>query len=136
MADARVTLTWQREALRFEGRGPESAPIVIDGGGELGPTPMQTLLLSVAACSAADVVDILTKMRARPAGVEVAVEGDRAPEHPRRYTRMRLVYRVAGLGAEAEDKVRRAVTLSKEKYCSVLHTLRPDLALETEIVLG
>ncbi|MEJ2678931.1 MAG: hypothetical protein P8174_07650, partial [Gemmatimonadota bacterium] len=61
-------------------------------------------------------------------------EGDRVPEPPRRYTEIRLVYRV-GVAVEAEQKLRHAVELSREKYCSVMHSLRPDIRLSTEIVL-
>ena len=96
---------------------------------------MQLLLLSLAGCMAADMVDILGKMRLPLEGLEVRLEGDRAPEPPRRYLRVRLRCVVRGISSEEEAKVRRALSLSEEKYCSVLHTLRPDLDLETELVL-
>ena len=62
--------------------------------------------------------------------------GDRACEAPRRYTRIRLVYEVQGLGVGEEEKVRRAIALSHEKYCSVLHTLRPDVEVRSELVVA
>jgi putative redox protein len=131
----KATLRWTGEALRFEGQGEDTPWIPIDGGRETGPSPMQTLLLSLAACSAADVVEILGKMRVPLEGLEVRLEGDRAPEPPRRYTAIRILYRVRGVPPEAEDKVQRAVALSREKYCSVVHTLRPETEITSEIVL-
>jgi putative redox protein len=133
-----VTLRWAGEGLRFEG-GAEGGPAVrLDGAGAAGASPMQSLLLALGGCTAADVVDILGKMRVplEGVGVEVRLESERAPDPPRRYTRIRLLYRVSGLAAEHEAKVRRAVALSHETYCSVLHTLRADTALETEVQLG
>ncbi len=135
MADVAVRLSWTREGLLFRG-GREGGPqVAVDGRGEAGPSPMQTLLLAVAACSAADVVEILGKMRLPLAGLEVAIEGDRIPDPPRRYSAIRVKYLARGLPADAEDKLRHAVELSREKYCSVLHTLRSDVVLESDVAL-
>ena len=136
MADVAVALRWSGTGLVFEGGAPGGPAVRVDGQGAAGVSPMQALLLSLAGCTGADVVDILGRMRVPLAGLEVRVEGERAPSPPRRYTRVRLVYEVRGVAAADEEKVRRAVALSQEKYCSVLHTLRPDLELHTEIVLG
>lgn len=135
MADVAVQLSWTGAGLRFRG-GREGGPqVAVDGRGEAGPSPMQTLLLAVAACSAADVVEILGKMRLPLAGLEVAIEGDRVAEPPRRFTAIRVKYLAHGLPTEAEEKLRHAVALSREKYCSVLHTLRPDVVLESDVAL-
>jgi putative redox protein len=92
-------------------------------------------LLSLASCTAADVVDILQKMRVPLGGLRVRLEGDRAAEAPRRYTSIRMVYEVSGLAREAEDKLHRAIALSQEKYCSVMHSLRADIEFRTDVVL-
>ncbi len=135
MADVAVKLSWTGEALHFRG-GREGGPqVVLDGGGQAGPSPMQTLLLALAACSAADVVEILGKMRLPLSGLEVAVEGERVTESPRRYRAIRMRYVVHGLPAEAEGQLRHAVELSREKYCSVLHTLRTDVVVESDVAL-
>lgn len=136
MADVTVSLRWRGEGLEFEGGAPGGGVVRLDGSGGCGPTPMQLLLLSLAGCTAVDVVDILRKMRVSLGGLEVRVEGDRACEAPRRYTRIRLVYEVQGLGVGEEEKVRRAIALSHEKYCSVLHTLRPDVEVRSELVVA
>ncbi len=135
MADVAVRLSWEGEGRRFRG-GREGGPAVtVDGEGAAGPSPMQTLLLALGACSAADVVEILGKMRVPLAGLEVVIEGERAAEAPRRYTAIRLRYLARGLPAEAEARLRHAVELSREKYCSVLHTLRPDVVVESDVAL-
>ncbi|HEX7091566.1 MAG TPA: OsmC family protein [Longimicrobiales bacterium] len=134
MPDVRLEVRWTGAGLEFEGGPPGGPAAKVDGNGKTAVSPMQALLLSLAGCTAADVVDILTKMRVPLEGLELAVEGDRAAEAPRRYERIRIEYRVKVPGG-AEEKVRRAVALSHEKYCSVLHTLRPDVVLETELVV-
>ena len=134
--DVTVKLEWQN-GLRFEG-GREAGPRTrVDGEGKDAPSPMETLLLALAGCTAADVVEIARKMREPIEGsaFEVRVEGERAPEPPRRYTRIRLRYRVVGAGLSRE-KLERAIELSQGKYCSVLHTLRPDLTVDTELELS
>lgn len=128
-----VTLDWKR-GLQFEG-GRQGGPVaVVDGTGAEAPSPVEALLLALAGCTAADVVEVSRKMRQpiEDATLAVRVEGERAPEPPRRYTRIRLSYRVAGPGL-SKEKLQRAVDLSHEKYCSVLHTLRPDLQVESEL---
>jgi putative redox protein len=129
-----MTLRWSGEGLRFDTEGDSA--IVIDGDAKDGPSPMQALLLGLAGCMAVDVVMILQKMRVPLAGMTVRVEGERAPEPPRRFEKIRLVYETTGLPREAEDKLDHAIELSREKYCSVLHTLRPDIAISIESLLG
>lgn len=134
----RVRLRWTGEGDVFRG-GPvapegETRPeSVIDGGSAAGPSPMDHLLLGLAGCMAVDVRMILGKSRVPLEALEVEVEGERAPEPPRRFVRLRLVYRVKGPREEDQAKLERAVALSREKYCSVLHSLRPDIDLAIDI---
>lgn len=131
----RVHLAWTGEGLVFRG-GPADGPeVTLDSAGEAGPSPTDALLLSLAGCMGVDVRLILEKSRVPVSGLRVEAEGGRASEDPRRFTRIRLVYLVEGPGPEDRGKVERAVDLSRRKYCSVLHTLRPDIELETEIRL-
>lgn len=125
-----VNLEWTG-GLRFRGGREGGAALTVDGDGAEGPSPMETLLLALAGCTAADVVEIGRKMREplEGASFRVRVEGERAPEPPRRYTRVRLRYTWRGAGLSRAN-LERAIRLSQEKYCSVLHTLRPDLELE------
>lgn len=128
-----VELHWT-EGLTFVG-GVEGGPQITtaSGGGE-GPSPTQMLLISLAGCMGIDVVDILKKSRVPLEALRVVVEGDRASEPPRRFETIRLTYHVRGPSDADEAKLERAVRLSREKYCSVLHTLRPDLELDIRVV--
>ena len=130
-----VTLTWSGEGLRIDG-GPEEAPSsVVDAGGKAGPSPMDHLLLALAGCMSADVIDILRKGRVPLERFHVDIIGNRAPNPPRRFTSIALIFRISGPTSADRPKVERAVSLSRETYCSVTHTLRPDLDLTFEIRL-
>lgn len=129
--DSRITLEWTDD-LRFEGRAG-AAVVAIDGSEEQGTSPVNLLLESIGACAAIDVVDILRKGRQDLQGMTVEVSADRRAEHPRSVMRLSLKFEIRGPVNEA--KARRAVDLSLEKYCSVFHSLRMDIALDTEIVV-
>jgi putative redox protein len=98
------------------------------GGTGQGPSPMETLLLALAGCTGMDVVSILGKMRAPLDGLEIRVSGDRADDHPRVFTRIRLEYVFRGNDLRPEQ-AGRAVQLSQEKYCSVSAMLRASAEL-------
>jgi putative redox protein len=130
----RASLTWER-GLRFIG-GESGGPVAtIDGDNAAGPGPMLTLLLAAAACSGSDVVIILEKMREKLGGMRIEVEGVRREEDPRRYVAIHLDYRLEGDGLDPA-KARRAIDLSLEKYCSVIHSLAPDIAITYALSLG
>lgn len=132
----KLTLTWSGEGLRFDG-GPEGVPsAVVDAGPtKAGPSPTDHLLLAFAGCMGADVIDILNKSRVPVERLQVDVIGHRAPNPPRRFTSISMVFRISGPGTVDRPKVERAVNLSRETYCSVMHTLRPDLDVTLEIRL-
>jgi putative redox protein len=133
MSSSKVKLRWTGEGLVFVG-GAEGGPeITTESGGGAGPSPTQLLLLSLAACMGVDVRMILEKSRVPVETLEVEVDGDRVQDPPRRFHAIRLTYRVRGPGDEDQAKLERAVQLSAEKYCSVLHTLRSDLDLDVRI---
>lgn len=131
-----VRLEWTGEKMRFRGGGtdPATPAIEIDGDGQTGPSPMLTLLLAAAACSGADVVLILTKMRVRLDRLAVEVRGERRATDPRRYVAIHYRYLLSGDGVD-RARAERAVRLSVEKYCSVIHTLASDVAVTYEIVV-
>lgn len=133
MAEARVALQWAGEGLRFRGRNQTGVEVTLDGDGRAGTSPMQTLLLSFGACMAADVVDIMNKSRAPLTSLDVDVRGERAPEPPRRYTRITMRFEAGGVADADAPKLQRALDLSQQTYCSVLHTLRPDVELVFEL---
>lgn len=128
-----VRMSWAGEGLAFRGGAAGAPPTAVDGDSREAPSPMQMLLVSLAGCMGADVCDILEKSRVPLEALEVEVEGTRAARPPRRFEEIRLVYRVRGPAEEHEKRLRRAVELSRDTYCSVLHSLRQDLDVEIEI---
>ena len=128
-----IELEWQSD-LRFEGRAGRVVT-AIDGHGEAGPSPMTLLLMALASCTGSDVVEILRKGRQDLRALRIEGRGERRREPlPPRYTRVRLVFGMEG--AIERSKAERAVELSLEKYCSVLHTLAEDVELEWEVRLA
>ena len=127
-------MIWQ-QGLQFAGSEPGGPAITVDGDNVTGPGPMLTLLLAAAACSGSDVVLILEKMRVNLRELRIEIAGTRREEEPRRYVAIHLDYH---LGAEGIDpvKARRAIDLSLEKYCSVIHSLAPDIAITYALSLG
>ncbi len=129
-----ATMTWVH-GLVFDGGAPGGPAIRLDGNGGEAPSPVVALLLAAAACSGADVVSILEKSRAGLTSCRIEVSGIRAEDHPRRFLSIHLVFHLAGSALD-EARARRAIDLSLEKYCSVVHSLARDIVLTHELVLG
>jgi putative redox protein len=119
-----VELRWQG-GLRFEAHAGDLT-LVVDSERRAGLSPVQALAVSLAGCMAIDVVDILRKGRLPLDAMTVRLESARRPEPPRRVTRVALHFVVSGDGIPG-DRVERAIELSRERYCSVWHSLRPDI---------
>ena len=132
-----VVLEWKGDGLKFTGHGtlPASPGITIDGDSETGPSPMQILLLSAASCAASDVVLILEKMRVDLERFSVTVTGTRRDIDPRKYIAIHFDFQLAGSGLD-EGKAERAVALSVEKYCSVIHSLAPGISVSHDIAVA
>ena len=122
-----VRLDWKR-GQRFEGT-VGGAPIVIDGGADEVPSPMQAVAAGIAGCMAIDVASILEKGRQPVEGLEVHLTADRAQEPPRRFVAIRIHFRV--VGAVERSRVERAIELSRTTYCSASQSLSKDIAFET-----
>jgi putative redox protein len=130
----RITLAWER-GLVFRG-GAEGVPeVVIDGDNAAGPGPMLNLLLAAAACSGSDVVSILQKMRVGLRECRIEASGTRREQEPRRYTAIHFEYHLAGDGLD-QNRARRAIDLSLEKYCSVMASLAPDTRITYGLTLA
>ena len=132
-----VRLDWLGKGMRFRAVGTEPATpaVEIDGDGNSGPSPMITLLFAAAGCSGSDVVSILQKMRVQLARLSVEGRGQRRQEQPRRYIAVHYRYLISGEGVD-QAQAERAVSLSLEKYCSVVHSLAPDIKVSHEVVLA
>jgi putative redox protein len=130
----RVSVAWS-EGLVFRGGESGGPETVIDGDNAIAPGPMLTLLLAAAGCTGSDVVSILQKMRVRLLELRIDVSAERREQEPRRYTSIRLDYHLRGDGLDAA-KADRAISLSVEKYCSVLHSLAADVRITHGFTLG
>jgi putative redox protein len=117
----KATIKWI-DGARFDGVSGSGHTVVMDGpetigGRNQGPRPMEMLLLGVGACSSVDVVSILQKGRQQVSGCEATVEATRVDAVPAVFEKIHLHFVVSGTALDA-GKVKRAVELSAEKYCS------------------
>lgn len=134
MADVDIDVRWAGRGLEFIARGRAGREVLVDGNTQASISPVETLLVALATCMAADIVDIGVKMRLPIASLEVKATGIRNPEPPRRYLSARLVFTVGGVSDADAPKLDRALELSRDKYCSVIHTLRQDVPVELQLV--
>jgi putative redox protein len=88
------------------------------GGAGLGPLPMEVALMALAGCAGMDVISLLRKMRQHVTSYRLEVRGARADEHPRVFTEVDVVHVVSGRDID-EFALKRAVSLTASKYCSV-----------------
>jgi putative redox protein len=95
-----------------------------------GLTPSQLLLAAAAGCMANHVIDILRKKRLPLEKLRVMADGQRADEHPRKFTSIHLIFELHG--ALSQTVVADVVKLAKKNYCSVLNTIGPETAVTTE----
>lgn len=137
MADLTPTnatrLTWQG-GHRFEAATDHGRILVWSGEDRESLSPMEAMLSAIAGCMAIDVVDILGKMRRSVSRYEVACEGWRRDELPRRFTRIRLTHRISGPDLDP-GSVSRAVDLSQSKYCSAMASLDPAIEVENVVTV-
>ena len=123
----RATLAWNKD-LFFTGATPQGYEIDFDANSQMGCKPTEALLLSLAGCMGIDVVMILQKMRAALTSFKMELTGQRNSDPPQYFKAVEIVLHIAGEGIDPR-KVERAVSLSREKYCSVFNSLRKDLDL-------
>jgi putative redox protein len=121
-----IEVVWEGEK-KFRGGLPNGPTLLLDGSRQLAPSPVDSLLVALAACSGVDVVEILEKRRTPAESFSVHIEFSRAPTPPRRLTEVQLFFKV--VTASEKHHVVRAVELSVEKYCSVTASLAPDIVL-------
>jgi putative redox protein len=101
----------------------------IDGKNAAGPSPVDALAMAVAGCMAIDVADIVVKGRHDLSSLDTRITGERREEPPRYFVRFTLHFTV--VGEVPAHAVERAIQLSRDKYCSVWHSIRPDTELVT-----
>jgi putative redox protein len=108
---------------------------LVDGDSKVATSPVELLLLAAATCTASDIVIILQKQRVKLERLEIGVRGTRRDAEPHRYTAIAFHFGVRGEGAD-DVKVRRAIDLSLEKYCSVVASLAPDIAISYDVSIA
>jgi len=116
-----IKVSWARDAL-FIGESGTGHKLLMDGpaeggGHNLGPRPMEMLLLGTGSCSCYDVISILKKSRQNVIRCEVEISSKRAETEPKVFTDIHIHFNVFGVDLK-ERQVERAVSLSAEKYCS------------------
>ena len=137
----KVTLNRLNDAYHMQAQNETGNTIEMDGspkiGGEnLGARPMEVLLMSLAGCSSIDVISILKKMKQEVTDYDVEVVAERDVEAiPSLFTKIHLKYLVNGNDLQ-EEKVKRAVQLSAEKYCSVSKILEPTAEITWSVEIG
>ncbi|TCS81507.1 putative redox protein [Tepidibacillus fermentans] len=132
----KVNVEWKGN-MAFEGKGDSGHSVLLDaapqvGGQNQGPRPMETLLFALGGCTGMDVVSILKKMRQEIETFHMEITGDRASEHPKRYTKINVHYDLTGPNLN-EEKVRKAIKLTQETYCSVSKSLNAEVTYSFSI---
>ena len=117
----KTRITWL-EDMTYVAQSPSGHALVIDGppelgGHNIGPRPMELLLMGMGGCTAIDVVNILRKARQDLRGCEVQLEAERASEDPKVFTGIHVHFLFTGVNLSAKH-IERAIQLSAEKYCS------------------
>jgi len=120
-----VELIWEHDLI-LGGRSGK-AHLTVDSAGAGGPSPMQALGFAVTGCMSMDLIHILRKGRFDLKGLKADLRAERAPEVPHRFTAIALHFTITG--EVPDDQVQRAIDLSRDKYCSVWHSMREDIEL-------
>jgi len=115
-------LKWT-DGMQFVARAGKGPAVVIDSSdGGSGASPMELVLIGVAGCTAIDVIMILQKKRADVTDFQINISGERAEEHPQRYTKIQIEYVLHGKDIKPKA-VEQAIQLSETKYCSASASL-------------
>jgi len=136
MTETEVVSTKWLENMSFESE-INGHKIIIDakeevGGQDRGPRPKTFMLAALGGCTSMDVVSILKKMRIELKSLNVIVEGELSEDHPKRFLKMHVIYEVEGDDLPM-DKIEKAVSLSKEKYCGVSAVYKEVIEITSEI---
>jgi putative redox protein len=132
----KATVHW-KDGMMFEASADSGHTIVMDGppalgGRNRGSRPMEVVLMGTGACSAADVINILSRSRQDVTDCVVELEAERAENEPRVFTRIHMHYVVTGRNLKP-GSVERAVSLSAEKYCSATQMLNKTATITHDV---
>ncbi len=129
----KAQLTWRRD-LVFAGTTSQGYELDFDADSQWGCKPTEALLMSLGGCMAIDIVSILKKMRMDISRLRIDIAGERNPDPPQYLKAVEMTLHLAGQNLDSR-RIERAIALSREKYCSVYNSLRPDLRLEVNYTL-
>ena len=123
----KVTTTWKKEML-LESDNPHGKNVLMETGADFGGTdqglnPKALMLSSIGGCTGLDVLALLKKMRVNFDDFNVVVNGELTEEHPKYYDKVSIDYYFTGTDLK-EDKIKKAVSLSEERYCGVIKMFR------------
>jgi len=124
-----TTTVWKGRLL-FESTQPDAGKVLMDGNVKEGISPKALLLAGLAGCSSVDVVEILQKMRVEFKGLIVTAEAEQTDDLPRIFKDIVLTFQVE-TKTDNEEKVKKAIDLSMEKYCGVAAMLRKNSAIKS-----
>ena len=127
------TLTIWKKNLEFESHQDHNS-ISLDGNKKHGFGPKALLLSGLAGCSGVDVVEILEKMRIEFDSFEMDTEATLTEEHPKIFKDVFIIYKIK-TDPTNENKIRKAIDLSLEKYCGVSAMLRKNSRIDYSIVI-
>jgi putative redox protein len=125
--DVVLDLEWEGDN-RLRGRSGD-VEILLDSPPQAGPNPVQTLAFALAGCMAMDVLLVIQRGRYSLEALTARMVVERAPSDPRRVLKVDLRFTLKG--NVPPDRVERAIQLSRDRYCSVWHSLREDIELRT-----
>jgi putative redox protein len=133
----KTTTTW-KSGFAFDSQFKNNIIALDDalasGRDDSGFSPKALLLSGLAGCTGIDIISTLNKMKAPYAGIRIETEAEQTDEHPRVFKEIHISYFVK-VPAEYEDKVKRAVDLSLEKYCGVAAMLRKHCAIVPKVII-
>ena len=132
-----VTTNWKGN-MKFESDNPSGHTLIIDagkdsGGEGAGLRPKALLLSALAGCSGLDVISILDKMKVKLDDYKMVIHGVLSEEHPTYYHKVNVEYHFYGSSLN-ENKIRKAVKLSDDKYCGVMEMFKKFAKINIDII--
>ncbi|WP_417199870.1 OsmC family protein [Bizionia sp.] len=137
MANTNKVITHWKGNLQFESDNPNGKTVLMDtspehGGHSSGLSPKAMMLSALAGCSGLDVVSVLDKMKVQVSDFRMDTYGELTDEHPKYYHTVSVEYHFYGDNLD-ENKIKKAVDLSVEKYCGVMEMFRKFATVKTSI---
>ncbi len=129
------TTVWQNEGLRFESTVNGHKIMMDNAVGDSGARPKILLLSALAGCTGMDVVSMLNKMKVENFELTIDADADQTDEHPKVYHTIDVTYNFVGENLPI-DKIKRAIELSKTRYCGVSKMLSETAKINTKIKIN